>query len=385
MMKRFRFGLRTQLVLGMITCIVLTVGITMALGDILVNWYEQELARGLSPAAIKANAEVENFTLPNDRDASRELLARAKDVEDDLEFINYLLFAGIAAVSILLTSVIGVFLANRIGKPLDAVSLAATKVAGGDLSARADSGGGGSGETARLIENFNLMAASLERFERQSVESSAAIAHELRTPLTILRGRLQGMLDGIFKRESNDIELLIGQVDSLTQIVNDLSIVSLANAGRLGVMYEYFDLARQVGALVSVVQPSLEASGFRLTMDLQACEVRADPKRIRQATLAMLENARVHAASGLAIHVETLTERNRAIIRIGDRGPGLPPGDPARLFEPFWRSDASRNRASGGSGLGLSVVASIAEAHGGTLHALPRKGGGAVFELRLPL
>lgn len=384
MKRRFRFGLRSQLVLAMLTCIVATVGVTMVLSQAIVTWYEAEFVRGLSPAALKASAEVDNFTLPNDRDAARELLARAKDIDDDLTLINLFLLAMIAAISILLTSIVAVFLASRIGKPLDAVSLAATQVAGGDLSARADVGEGGSGETARLIENFNVMAAALERFERQSVESSAAIAHELRTPLTILRGRLQGMLDGIFGRDGRDIETLITQVDSLTQIVNDLNIVSLAKAGRLAVNQERVDLADEVDRLLSLVEPSLTAAGFDVTCELQACAVFADPNRIRQATLALVENARVHASSGRAIHVETRSENGIAIIAVSDRGAGLPIGDAALLFEPFWRSDTSRNRRGGGSGLGLSVVAAIIEAHGGSIHALARDGGGAIFELRLP-
>lgn len=383
-MRRFRLGLRTQLVIAMVTCIVVTVGVTMVVGDYISNWYEQEFVQGLSPEAIKANEEVEAFKLPNDRRASRELLARAKDVQGQIEYINYFFLSGIALLSILLSSLIAVFVASRIGKPLESVSIAASQVAQGNLTARADAGRGGSGEAYQMIENFNLMAASLERFERQSVESSAAIAHELRTPLAILRGRLQGMLDGIFNREGRDIELLIGQVDSLTQIVNDLSVVSLANAGRLGMKREPIDLATEIAALLALIEPDLIAAGISVSRELRACRVRADPNRIRQATLALVQNARVHASAGRSIHVETFTEKRTAIIRVSDRGPGLPPGDPALLFEPFWRSDTSRNRAAGGSGLGLSVVASIVEAHGGTVHALPRVDGGAVFELRLP-
>ncbi len=384
-MKRFRFGLRTQLVIAMVTCIIVTVGVTMVMADAVGAWYDREFVRGLSPAAVKANAEVGAFKLPTDREASRELLARAKDVENDLKVINDYLLAAIAAISIFLSSIMAILVARLISKPLESVSIAASQVARGNLAARADAGRGGAGETYQMIENFNLMAASLERFERQSVESSAAIAHELRTPLAILRGRLQGMLDGIFNRDGRDIELLINQVDSLTQIVNDLSVVSLANAGRLGMKREPIDLATEIGALLDLVEPDLSAVGIDVSRELRACPVRADPNRIRQATLALVQNARVHATAGLSIHVETLIEKRAAIIRVSDRGPGLPAGDPALLFEPFWRSDTSRNRAAGGSGLGLSVVASIVEAHGGTVHALPRSGGGAVFELRFRL
>jgi two-component system, OmpR family, sensor histidine kinase AdeS len=384
MIKRFRFGLRAQLIIAMIACIVLTVAITSIASQYANEWVNGELEKGLSAAAIQANKDVQAYRIPNDLKAAKELLDKSRQLDKDLENVAAIIFGFVAVVSVIISSLIATFVATRIARPLDAVSGAAKQVADGDLSARAVVKQRTSGETARLVENFNAMATSLEAFQRQSVESSAAIAHELRTPLAILHGRLQGILDGIFPRQNDDINMLIAQVVSLTQIVNDLSIVSLSTAGQLNVIRESIDAATEIALVLKAVQPDLEAAGFYVGVDLQPCAFCADPNRIRQATLALVQNARIHAESGRAIHIETALDGNEAIISVSDRGPGLPPGHAERVFEPFWRSDTSRNRASGGTGLGLSVVASIVAAHKGSVRAFPRKGGGVTFEMRLP-
>ncbi len=228
------------------------------------------------------------------------------------------------------------------------------------------------------------MASSLERFQRQSVESSAAIAHELRTPLTILQGRLQGMVEGVFETKPRDLEGLIDQVESLSRIVSDLNIVSLAQAGRLSVHQEPVWLEESMASLLHTVMPDLEKAGLIVEADLRPANGFADASRVRQAALVLIENVKRHAAAGGSIRVETGVDDRQAFIRVLDRGPGINPDTVDRMFEPFWRSEASRSRATGGSGLGLSVVASIASAHGGSVSAAPRDGGGAVFELRLP-
>jgi two-component system, OmpR family, sensor histidine kinase AdeS len=385
MIKWLRLGLRGQLVIAMVGSIIITVLITMVVSTALQPWVDYEFEKGLSSEAIKANADIKAYRVPTDLRAARELLDRSRKLDKELEYVGYIIFLAVALLSILIGSAIALMLATRIGRPLDAVSTAAKQVAAGDLSARAVVVSGIGGETARLVDNFNTMAASLERFQRQSVESSAAIAHELRTPLAILRGRLQGIHDGIFQRQNNDINLLIVQVESLTQIVEDLRIVSLATAGQLTIVCEPMEAATEIGLLLITMRPALEAAGFYVGIDLAPCMIDADPNRIRQAALALIENARTHAEVGRAIQIETLSEGEDAIIRVSDRGPGIPLDQIERIFEPFWRGDASRNRASGGSGLGLSVVASIVAAHRGFVSAFPRKGGGVTFELRFPI
>ncbi len=381
--RRFRLGLRSQLIIAMMICIVTTVSIAIAATVYFINQQRVDYEQSLSPRARKAQAEIDASQIPTDLEAVREIFAADKRATDESEYLGNLALLTVAFVSILVGSLIAIVLATRIGRPLHSVSTAAKRVALGDLAARANPAVGGAGETVDLIENFNAMAESLQAFQRQSIENSAAIAHELRTPLTILRGRLQGMVEGVFKTERRDLDGLITQVESLTQIVNDLSTVSLAQVGRLHVDFARTDLADELAALVHMITPDLVAAHMAVEVALAPAPARADANRVRQAALALIDNARCHAHRGGVVRIESEVVGDRAVIRVLDRGPGLTDDAAAHVFEPFWRSDASRSRASGGSGLGLSVVSSIAKAHGGSVFAAPREGGGAVFEIHL--
>jgi two-component system, OmpR family, sensor histidine kinase AdeS len=382
--RKLRLGLRTQLIIAMVICVIGTVLVStvtsIVASDAIMAGYEE----GLSPAARKLNDTIERFRIPTDFSAAPELIRKGQKLDQESENIGLWVGIGISAASALIGILIALFLATKIGRPLEAVSAAARRVADGDLTARIDIKVGGAGETNKLIHNFNTMARALERYDRQSSESTAAVAHELRTPLAILRGRLQGMREGLFKTEGSDIDGLIQQVESLTQIVNDLNTVSLAQAARLDIETAPVDVADVIETLARAVEPDLHAAGLSLETALSSVTAQADENRLRQATLALINNARSHGGTGGVVRLETGGDQDGPYIRVLDRGPGLPDGDADRLFDPFWRSDASRSRASGGSGLGLSVVASIVRAHGGSVHANPRIGGGAVFEIRLP-
>jgi two-component system, OmpR family, sensor histidine kinase AdeS len=380
---RFRLKLRTQLVIAMIACVLATATIAIIASIVLEDIFVTSFTDTLSPAARKLNDDIDALRVPTDYSAVPELMQKGKAFNKDSENYGLIITGIIGGASILVGILIALIIAPRIGKPLDAVSVAAQRVADGDLTARIDAKAGGVGETIKLINSFNQMATSLENYQRQSIESSAAIAHELRTPLTVLQGRLQGMIEGVFETKPRDLEGLIGQVNSLSRIVSDLNIVSLAQAGRLTVHQEPVWLEEIVASLIHTVLPDLEAAGLVIETDLQPANGLADPSRVQQATLALIDNVKRHGAAGGSIRIETGIEKRQAFIRVLDRGPGLAPEIAARIFEPFSRGEGSRSRETGGTGLGLSVVASIASAHGGTVSASPREGGGTAFEMKL--
>jgi two-component system sensor histidine kinase AdeS len=260
---------------------------------------------------------------------------------------------------------------------------AAGRIADGDLSTRADASRA-AGEISALIQDFNRMADALETSDRELQASAAAIAHELRTPLTILRGRLQGMVDGVFHGGGETLNGLILQVDHLSRIVDDLQTVSLAATGALTLRPVAIDLAAEIEAASALMAAEFAAANMRIDLDLRPADVVADPARVRQAALALMTNARTHAAEGGAVRIETARDGANAVLRVHDRGRGLSDGDKTKAFERFWRSDAVDAPVQPGQGLGLSVVQAIARAHGGAARVFDREGGGATFELSLP-
>lgn len=273
--------------------------------------------------------------------------------------------------------------ARRLIHPLEAVATAARRVAAGDLSARAAPTKASSAETRQLIDDFNYMAGQLSRAETEMRAWHAAIAHELRTPLTILRGQIQGCVDGVFTPDIPSLQGLLVQVEGLSRIVDDLKILTLAQNGRLELRLETIDLAQEVASVVSATAPMLQLAGVSVQADLGDVVIRGDGARIRQLLMALLENVRRYAAP-CEVRIETRVTRDHAVLRVCDHGPGLPEGSEHQVFDPFWRSDTSRSRESGGSGLGLAVVQAIAQAHGGIAVAMASEPHGVTFEIRLP-
>lgn len=274
---------------------------------------------------------------------------------------------------------IALWVSRRIVHPLRALGDAARNIAGGDLATRVEEISDAHGETALLIADFNAMAGRLQGMSEDLSTWNAQIAHELRTPLTILRGRLQGAQDGVFPLDAQLIAGLLQQVDGLTRLVEDLRSVSLADSGRLELRLAEVNLASEMQALVPTLAAMLAPAGFGLALDLQPGSVQADPARLRQAIIALVENARRHA-DPCVIRIETYFTDALASVSVIDEGPGLRAGFENRAFDPFAR-DTQRTP---GTGLGLAVVRAIARAHNGDA-AYGRSGTRSIFRLTLPL
>jgi len=297
---------------------------------------------------------------------------------------DFIAIAVLGATGVTMAGVTGWWLARQVIVPLDAVAKAARAVAEGDLAARAEVIGRGFGEAQQLVADFNAMANRLERAEAERQFSNSAIAHELRTPLTVLRGRLQGLADGVFVADGTTYSGLIAHVEDLSRLVEDLRTLGLFTAGRLDLRPAPLDLAVATASVIDFLEPDLTTAGIAVERVLGRVTVNVDGARVRQAVLALMDNARRYAGGG-PVKVETGTTYDHGFIRVSDAGPGLPEGAEALVFERFWRADPSRSRAGGGTGLGLPVVRAIARAHGGEAAVRPRKGGGLVVEITLPL
>lgn len=293
--------------------------------------------------------------------------------------VDYLVIAASAAAAIGIAVIAGIQLARRIVLPLTSLAEAARNIADGDLSARAVVDDRSLGETAVLVDDFNLMAGRLEALAQGMVTWNAAIAHELRTPVTILKGRLQGVWDGVFEMDEATLTSLLKQVDGLARLVEDLRVVSLADSGHLRLKLEVVDLAQVIGELRDAVEPGLATAGFSTEWSLAPAVALCDPVRLRQATLALVENARVHATPG-PLTIGTGVTADTLWIRVEDSGPGLAAGLETRIFNPFQRQAG----ATAGSGLGLAVVRVVAEAHEGVANYRPGASGGSTFELAIP-
>ncbi len=291
---------------------------------------------------------------------------------------------GISLAGSAIGGLIGFRYAHRIAQPIETLASSARALADGDLTVRAHPRGEFAKEIEKLTEDFNFMAEELDRAHREQVESTSAIAHELRTPVTVLRGRLQGMSDGVFKLNRDALKGLIAQTDTLNRIIEDLRSITLSQSGKLELSPIAIDLSEEVQSLLLAVKPLVENAGLSVTAILKPAPANADPIRMGQAISALIENAKLYAAEGGELTIETGKRDGFVYVRIMDRGPGLNTVAAVRIFDRFWRADSSRSRRYGGSGLGLAVVKAICKGHGGDVTYTDREGGGSVFEILIP-
>lgn len=304
--------------------------------------------------------------------------------DEKWQLSDTMVLATILSTGLLSAVLVAWRLAQKIVEPLKSVATAARAITEGDFSARAEIAATPFGEAKSLMEDFNSMAERLQKAEAEIKYSNSSIAHELRTPLTILRGRLQGLLDGAFQPSTELYGRLIAHVDDLSAIVEELRTLALANVGKLELALSRVDLSIEAMSVLVSIGSDLEQAGIFVEHRLDPSPALVDPTRIRQAILALLDNCRRYAPNSDVL-VETGIKDGFAYVRCRDNGPGIDAAHRERAFERFWRADESRARASGGSGLGLPIVRGIARAHGGEALIVDQDKPGLTIELQLPL
>ncbi len=300
-----------------------------------------------------------------------------------LQTVRFELFlAGV--VSFILALVFALLVSRYLARSFDHFAGSIHRLANADLSARADVTDGPR-ELAALGRDINRMAERLEHLEHERRFESAAIAHDLRTPITAMRLRVLGIIDGVYPLNPRELEPLNAQLNTMQHLAEDLQTLTLANAGHFTLQLEEIWLRDLFNDLNSAFQPLAEARGLILTLNTHPqYELRTDPYRLRQTLSNLIENALNHTPKGGRIELTAIAEDSSMHFKIIDSGPGVPDTELERLFERFYRLEASRSRGSGGSGLGLAIAKAIVEAHGGRIWAKRASLGGLEVQLRIP-
>jgi signal transduction histidine kinase len=285
------------------------------------------------------------------------------------------------AIALLLTFV----LSRRMTSPIDALAKAARRLGGGDLSQRVQLQG--EDEVAALAQAFNSMAADLERAEQIRRNLIADVAHELRTPLSNIQGYLEAIRDRVIKPDAATIRSLNEEAALLSRLVNELQELSLAEAGELKLVYQAEDITKLITQAVTRWKPQLTAKEISLSLDLpiNLPLVNIDWQRVNQVLHNLLENAVAHTHKGGTINVAASVKGKWVEVSVSDTGEGIPAEDLPHIFERFYRVDKSRARATGGSGLGLTIAKRMVEAHGGTIKVQSELRKGSHFSFTLPV
>lgn len=287
-------------------------------------------------------------------------------------------------IALTLAVTVAVKLSGRILSPLISVAESLRQVARGDLDARATTDDRSMGEAALLVNDFNIMAERLQRMAQEQVFWNAAIAHELRTPVTILRGKLQGLVEGVFTPSETQFRNLLAQVENLARLIEDLRVVGLADSGHLDLQFCEANLASEITTVVQLLESNLRAAGLIPVLELEDRLITCDPTRIRQVLLALLENARRYAIPG-QLRIQTRIENKIFHIIVEDEGPGIAEKLLPHIFDAFQRGQTPKLKEDAGSGLGLAVVKAIALSHGGQATCRRSIKGGTIFDVSWPI
>ena len=308
--------------------------------------------------------------------------------EDCGSLLEVLISLGVVAATAALALII-----IRIGlRPLQRMARVAQDIAAGDLTRRVEPATQDT-EIGRLGIALNGMLSQIEaafgertRSEQRLRRFIADASHELRTPLTSVRGYAEMLRRGA-QESPEDASIARRRIEEesvrMSLMVDDMLVLARLGQGRPleRVPVDLQSIARDAVADAHAVAPQRS-----ITLDARApVVITGDDTRLRQAVGNLMRNALVHTPNATAIEVALETHDGVATMSVVDHGPGLKPDDAGRVFEPFYRADASRSRDSGGAGLGLSIVAAVVDAHGGSVKVSETPGGGATFEVALPI
>ena len=270
-------------------------------------------------------------------------------------------------------------LIRRTARPIGDVMDAAGRIAEGDLSARAPVHG--PADVRNLAGAFNRMADRLERNEQQRRDLLADVAHELRTPLSVIRGRVEGMRDGLYEVDAEHLELIEQETDVLARLLGDLQLLSNAEAGALPLHRERLQPAELVEAAVAVYRA--EAGEAGIVLDTRSedglPELDVDRVRIGEVLSNLIANAIRHTPAGGTVTVAVVRAEEGVSFEVADTGEGIPEEDLPTVFERFAKSPESR-----GAGLGLAIAKSLVQAHGGTISAESEPGRGTTIRFVIP-
>jgi heavy metal sensor kinase len=280
----------------------------------------------------------------------------------------------------------GWFLAGRALRPVEAITLAARRIAAGDLTQRLTVPSAPD-EIGRLATTFNDMIARLEASFRQVRQFSADASHELRTPLTVMKGEAELALRRARSAEDYKLVLESGleEIDRMTQIVDELLFLSRADLGEVTIE----SLPVKLDALVEDVERQAIVLGRELGVEVtvgtvEPAVVQGDELRLRELLLNLVDNAVKYSHPGGKVEIMLICQRATVRLSVADQGIGIPSEDQARIFDRFYRSNAARAHAPKGTGLGLSICKWIVEAHHGRIEVQSKVGEGSKFTVILP-
>ncbi len=305
--------------------------------------------------------------------------------EDDFLFLDALnkILIGIGIFSLVVSVITGVFLARQLSNPILKTVEVTKDIADGKYGTRIHKATG-TKEVDQLIDSINHLAQSLEKQELLRRQLTADVAHELRTPLTTVQTHVEAMLEGVWEPTRERLESCYDEMSRLSSLVSDLESLAKVESDNLKLNKTETRLRELTEKTLGSYEKELKDKKLNVEVEGNCSSIPADRDRISQVLINLISNAVKYTPHGGEIRITLSDTENSIVFNIQDSGIGIPEEEIPYIFERFYRADKSRNRNTGGSGIGLAIVKSIVSAHGGTIEVDSKLNEGSNFMLTLP-
>jgi two-component system sensor histidine kinase BaeS len=332
---------------------------------------------------VQEQDEVQSLTVRGE--TVGYLVLQSSSIADRFGFVGAIFFP-ITIIMFFLAVflvIVATLLIRRFVNPLADLIFAAREVAHGKLNTRIPKKG--PQDLQSLSESFNEMASSLERSDRERRDMLADIAHELRTPLSVIRGRLEGVVDGIYPENGSQISMVLEQTYLLQRLVDDLRLLTLVETRQLQFDKRNVNLGDVVERVLEMFSAEAQEKNILLSFSEKNGNLSSfiDPQRFEQVLSNLVGNSLRYVPEGGKVWVTANETAQGVHITINDNGPGVSTEDLPYIFDRFWRKDKSRARSTGGTGLGLAIARQLIEAQDGTIEARNLPEGGLELEIRI--
>lgn len=305
----------------------------------------------------------------------------------EIQFIErtnqLMLYSALGATAVAL--LLGIFLSSTLTRPLRELTLATHAVSSGDLTQQVPIRS--RDELGELAMAFNKMSAELARSINARRQMTADIAHELRTPLSLILGHAEAVHDGVLPPSRKNFEIIREEAGRLEQLVDDLRLLSLADAGELSITLQPIVIAKLLNDVYELYRYRAKQKIVSIHLDIasEIPMVALDSGRMTQVLANVMDNALRYTPRGGAVVLAAKPAQDAVEISVQDNGPGVAQEEADHIFDRFYRADASRQREDGGSGLGLAIAKSIVQAHHGQMWAESAPGQGLTVFIKFPL